>query len=88
VPITTDPDPSRVTGEYDSDTLALMRHMRRHGKPVAAAAEPIVDIIETPPGERLSAFVEGRRIRIDGRGFDPHAARQLAALTRTMLAGR
>ncbi len=60
--------------------------MRRHAKPVAAAADPIVELIDRPPGEPLSAFVEGKRIGVTGSGFDVRAARELDTYTRGLLA--
>jgi hypothetical protein len=74
-------------GEYDSATLAVVENMRRYGKPVAVAADPIIELIDTPPADPLSAFVEGHRIGVAGNGFDPAAARKLDQLTRALLAG-
>ncbi|MER6118655.1 SDR family NAD(P)-dependent oxidoreductase [Streptomyces sp. NPDC001743] len=75
------------SGEYDAGTLPHIRSMREHAKPVEAALPPIVDAIDKPPAEALSAFVEGRRIPVDTRGFDPAAARRLRELTDLLLAG-
>jgi NAD(P)-dependent dehydrogenase (short-subunit alcohol dehydrogenase family) len=72
-------------GEYDPGTLAMVEQMRRHGKPVVAAAGPIIALIDSPPSEPLSAFVEGRRIEVSGRGFDPTAARELDRMSRILL---
>jgi NAD(P)-dependent dehydrogenase (short-subunit alcohol dehydrogenase family) len=72
-------------GEYDPRTLAMVEQMRRHGKPVLAAAEPIIALIDSPPTEPLSALVEGRPVGVSGRGFDPTAARELDRMTRALL---
>ncbi|RMI31188.1 SDR family NAD(P)-dependent oxidoreductase [Nocardia stercoris] len=74
-------------GDYDPSTLLMVKNLRRHGKPIAAAAEPIIDLIDAPPAEPLSAFVEGRRIPVEGKPFDPAAARRLDQFTRNLLAG-
>ncbi|WNI21899.1 SDR family NAD(P)-dependent oxidoreductase [Streptomyces sp. ITFR-16] len=74
------------SGEYDAATVPHIRSMRRHAKPVEAALPPILDAIDTPPAEALSAFVEGRRIGVDTRAFDPVAARRLRDLTEGLLA--
>jgi NAD(P)-dependent dehydrogenase (short-subunit alcohol dehydrogenase family) len=73
-------------GEYDQATLAVVESMRRRAKPVAAAAKPVIELIDAPPAEPLSAFVEGRRIAVHGQGFDPAAARLLDGMTRALLA--
>ncbi|MFJ2093518.1 SDR family NAD(P)-dependent oxidoreductase [Streptomyces sp. NPDC087901] len=74
------------SGEYDADTLPHIRSMQRDAKPVEAALPPIVDAIDKPPSEPLSAFVEGRRIPVGTRDFDPAAARRLRDLTDRLLA--
>ncbi|MFE3051886.1 SDR family NAD(P)-dependent oxidoreductase [Nocardia sp. NPDC059239] len=74
------------TGEYDPATALMVENMRRFGKPIPAAAKPIVDLIDAPPADPLSAFVEGRRIPIRGRGFDSNAAARLNELTGKFLA--
>jgi NAD(P)-dependent dehydrogenase (short-subunit alcohol dehydrogenase family) len=75
-------------GEYDPRTLAMVEHMRRHGKPVSVAAEPIIGLMDAPPAARLTAFVEGQRIWAGGGDFDRAAARELDRRTRALLAGR
>ncbi|MEW2179677.1 SDR family NAD(P)-dependent oxidoreductase [Streptomyces sp. NPDC005406] len=74
------------SGEYDAETLPHIRSMQRHAKPVEAALPPIVDAIDKPPAEALSAFVEGRRIPVGTSGFEPAAARRLRDLTDRLLA--
>jgi NAD(P)-dependent dehydrogenase (short-subunit alcohol dehydrogenase family) len=72
-------------GTYDEETLAFVEGLRRSGKPIAAAAEPIVEILDLPPTDPLSAFVEGRMIATRGPGFDREAARRLHHMTRSIL---
>ncbi len=38
-----------VTGSYDRATLAMVQDMRQHAKPVAAAADPILALIDARP---------------------------------------
>ncbi|WP_329520598.1 SDR family NAD(P)-dependent oxidoreductase [Spirillospora sp. NBC_01491] len=73
------------SGEYDAETAALIARMRRSGKPVAEAVAPIAAVIDAPPREPLSAFVEGVRIPVDGASFDRAAAARLQDLTRRQL---
>jgi NAD(P)-dependent dehydrogenase (short-subunit alcohol dehydrogenase family) len=74
-------------GEYDPQTLAMVERMRRHAKPVGAAAGPIIDLIDASPAKPLSAFVEGRPLVMGGRDFDPSAAHELERVTRAFLVG-
>ncbi|ALG08561.1 SDR family NAD(P)-dependent oxidoreductase [Kibdelosporangium phytohabitans] len=73
------------SGEYDAATAVHVERLKRFGKPVGEGIRPIVRIIDRPPAEPLSAFVEGRRISVTGNGFDVAAAERLAELTRTAL---
>ncbi|MGW1773314.1 SDR family NAD(P)-dependent oxidoreductase [Streptomyces sp. NPDC002104] len=73
------------SGEYDADTLQHIRSMQQHAKPVSAALPPIVDALDDPPAEPLSAFVEGRRLRVDTRDFDRAAAHRLEDITKQLL---
>lgn len=73
-------------GDYDPATLLMVENMRRHGKPVPVATQPIIELIDTPPTEPLSAFIEGTPISVRGHAFDPAAAHRLDELTRPLLA--
>ncbi|MFD7898767.1 SDR family NAD(P)-dependent oxidoreductase [Streptomyces sp. NPDC059743] len=73
-------------GAYDPATKAQVEAMKRMGKPVAQAVAPIVQIIEAPPAEPLSAYVEGRRIGVDHPAlFDKNAAARLDVVTEELL---
>ncbi|WP_072803549.1 SDR family NAD(P)-dependent oxidoreductase [Rhodococcoides yunnanense] len=72
-------------GQYDAATSIMVEQMRRSAKPIALAADPIIELIGNPPAEALSAFVEGRRVGVGDRGFDPGAARALDAYTQNLL---
>ncbi|MFD8015223.1 SDR family NAD(P)-dependent oxidoreductase [Streptomyces sp. NPDC058955] len=73
------------SGEYDAETLRHIRSMQRRAKPVSAALPPIVAALDDPPAATLSAFVEGRPLRVDTHDFDPAAARRLEELTERLL---
>ena len=73
------------SGVYDAETLEHIQSMQRHAKPVSAALPPIVAAIDAPPAAPLSAFVEGRQIPVDTRGFDRAAADRLERLTEQLL---
>ncbi|MFD4194580.1 SDR family NAD(P)-dependent oxidoreductase [Amycolatopsis thermoflava] len=68
-------------GEYDAASARQVDRMKRFGKPVGEAVAPIVRALDSPPAEPLSAFVEGRRIPVDGPAFDVQTARWLHAET-------
>ncbi|MFB7278734.1 SDR family NAD(P)-dependent oxidoreductase [Streptomyces hydrogenans] len=75
------------SGEYDAETLRHIRSMQRDAKPVSAALPPLVDVLDDPPAAPLSAFVEGRRLRVDTPDFDRSAALRLEQITERLLDG-
>ncbi|MBT2212114.1 SDR family NAD(P)-dependent oxidoreductase [Actinomadura sp. NEAU-AAG7] len=75
-----------LSGEYHPRVAAQIEIMRRHAQPVDKAIVPMLDLLDDPPAEPLSAVVMGRPIPLDGPGFDPGAARRLHDLTRELLA--
>jgi len=81
------PTATSFAGAYDPVTRQQVDAMKRMGKPVAQAVAPIAEIIDTPPAEPLSAYVEGQRIRVDHPAlFDKDGAARLAQVTRELLA--
>lgn len=58
--------------------------MKRLGRPAAETVERILACLDAPPVERLSAFVDGRRMDVDGESFDRTAAARLAEVTRKL----
>jgi len=74
-------------GEFDARTAAHVAAMKSTGQPVELAIAPIVAIVDAPPPEPLSAFVEGRRVSLLLASFDRDAAARLAAHTRELLRG-
>jgi hypothetical protein len=72
-------------GEFDAPTAAYVAEMKRIAQPVEVGIAPIITIIDTPPREPLSAFVEGRRISLLHPSFDTYPAARLDARTRELL---
>lgn len=74
-------------GAYDPVTQQQVDAMKRMGKPVAQAVAPITQVIDAPPAEPLSAYVEGKRIAVDHPVlFDKKGAVRLAQVTEELLA--
>ncbi|MCI2423753.1 hypothetical protein MOQ72_40740 [Saccharopolyspora sp. K220] len=59
--------------------------MKRSAQSVEVGITPITAIIDTPPREPLSAFVEGRRISLRHPSFDEDATARLDGLIRKLL---
>lgn len=76
-----------LAGEFDPVTALQIAEMKRYAQPVEMAIIPITALIDAPPAEPLSAFVEGRRISLASPAFDAGAAARLDALTRDLLQG-
>lgn len=76
-----------LAGEFDASTAAQVAEMKRNGQPVESVIPPITALIDAPPGEPLTAVVEGRRIDLALPSFDTDAAARLDALTRVLLQG-
>lgn len=72
-------------GEYDTLNAAAVQHLRRTGKPVSAAVAQILPFLDRPPA-RLTAVLEGSRVRTDTDGFDPQDAARLHEITMELLA--
>ncbi|WP_142056705.1 TIGR03618 family F420-dependent PPOX class oxidoreductase [Pseudonocardia kunmingensis] len=73
------------SGEYDAATAAEVEALRAGATPVDEAIVPILDVLEHPPAEPLSAFDAGRRIDVDTPAFDVGPARRLHAETVRLL---
>lgn len=72
-------------GNYDQATAPQIEHMKRAGKPVEEAVAPILEYIDTPPDEPLSAFAGNQPLGLDGTSFDQADATRLYAITKTLL---
>ncbi|TDC76845.1 SDR family NAD(P)-dependent oxidoreductase [Streptomyces hainanensis] len=73
------------SGEYDAATEAHIAAMKRAAKPAAPVARHLLALLDAPPAEPLSAFVEERRIGVGGSPFDPTAAARLRTHTDGLL---
>ncbi|MHA6627308.1 TIGR03618 family F420-dependent PPOX class oxidoreductase [Pseudonocardia sichuanensis] len=73
------------SGEYDAATAAEVEALRASATPVDEAIVPILDVLEHPPAEPLSAIDAGRRIDVDTPAFDVGPARRLHAETVRLL---
>ncbi|GAA3123962.1 SDR family NAD(P)-dependent oxidoreductase [Streptosporangium carneum] len=73
------------SGEYDEAVRPHIEAMKERGKPVRESAAPIIAVLDDPPAEPLSAFVEGRRISVEDASFDRSAAARLRDLTGRLL---
>ena len=73
------------SGQYDARTAAQIEAMRATATPVEEAVVPILDVLDHPPVEPLSAFSRGQRLSVHTPGFDAESARRLHAETITVL---
>ncbi|MFD7291895.1 SDR family NAD(P)-dependent oxidoreductase [Streptomyces sp. NPDC059897] len=72
-------------GEFDAATAAHIDQMKRAAQPVEYTVPPILEIIDAPPQEPLSAFVEGAPLSLVGPAFDEGAAARLDRITQELL---
>lgn len=72
-------------GEYDPATAAQIEAMRAVAKSPEEAAAPIVDCIDLPPSEPLSAFFERTPLDLAGPAFASDAANRLHDTTVALL---
>ncbi|MFE9750510.1 SDR family NAD(P)-dependent oxidoreductase [Saccharothrix saharensis] len=75
-------------GDFDPVTAFQVEQMKLAAQPVEHAVPPIVHIIDSPPREPLSAFVEGMPLSLHRPAFDRGAAARLDAVTRKLLSDR
>lgn len=73
------------SGEYDEQTATHITAMKKFGKPVEKSIVPIIDLMDSPPAEPLSAFVEGKRISVEHKYFDKDSATRLYEITQELL---
>lgn len=72
-------------GDFATPVAALVAQMKRSGQPVETTVPPITALIDHPPAEPLSAFMEGSRLDLHHPNFAPPAAMRLEALTHELL---
>jgi hypothetical protein len=73
------------SGTYDDDVLPMIENLRQSGKPVHEAIRPILEVLDAPPADLLTAFVEGRPFPVTGPAFDPADAERLYLITQSLL---
>jgi NAD(P)-dependent dehydrogenase (short-subunit alcohol dehydrogenase family) len=73
------------SGDYDAATAIQINEMKKAGKSIADAISPIIEKVDSPPQEGLSAFAEGRAVDLKDAAFDLSAALRLDELTRRLL---
>lgn len=73
------------SGEYDAATADRIEQIRATAQPVEDAIVPILDILDHPPAEPLTAVVEGRPIDVHGPAFDAALADRLYDQTTVLL---
>ncbi|MER5950491.1 SDR family NAD(P)-dependent oxidoreductase [Streptomyces sp. NPDC001904] len=76
-----------IAGQYDAATLRHIEEMQRTAKTVAQALEPIAAVVDRPPRQPLSAFVEGAELDVRTADFDRAAALRLDEATEAFLKG-
>ncbi|MEV6124659.1 SDR family NAD(P)-dependent oxidoreductase [Streptomyces sp. NPDC052077] len=72
-------------GEFDAPTAAHITQMKRAARPVEFTVPPILEVIDAPPREPLSAFVDGTPLSLLHPAFDKAAAARLDRITRELL---
>jgi NAD(P)-dependent dehydrogenase (short-subunit alcohol dehydrogenase family) len=73
------------SGDYDAAAAIQINEMKKAGKSIADAISPIIEKIDGPPKEGLSAFAEGRAVGLDDAAFDPSAALRLYEISRQLV---
>ncbi|MGW4328974.1 TIGR03618 family F420-dependent PPOX class oxidoreductase [Nocardia sp. NPDC004573] len=76
-----------LSGDYDAETAARIEALRRTARPIGEAIRPILDVLDDPPAEPLTALAQGRPLDVHGPAFDAAAAARLYSET-TKLLGR
>jgi NAD(P)-dependent dehydrogenase (short-subunit alcohol dehydrogenase family) len=73
------------SGQYDPETEAQIKVLRMTAKPVEAAIQPILAVLDNPPVEPVSASMMGEPISLTGPAFDAESARRLHVETAKLL---
>lgn len=73
------------SGDYDSGTKQMIEQFKKLAKPVSEGIQPIVHLIEQPPGTAISAYIEGKELSLAHESFDPSKAERLFRLTSSLL---
>ncbi|MEV0064171.1 hypothetical protein [Nocardia sp. NPDC050718] len=75
-----------LSGDYDLEMAARVQAMRVGAQSVAQAVRPILDVLNNPPADPLTAIVQGRPLDVRGPAFDSAAAARLFGETTRLLA--
>ncbi|MEU5761423.1 TIGR03618 family F420-dependent PPOX class oxidoreductase [Nocardia sp. NPDC047648] len=76
-----------LSGDYDAEMAARIETLRRTAQPIDVAIGPIIEVLDDPPAEALTAIVQGQPVDVHGPAFDTAAAARLYDET-TKLLGR
>ncbi|MFE7720232.1 SDR family NAD(P)-dependent oxidoreductase [Nocardia rhizosphaerihabitans] len=76
-----------LSGDYDPEMAARVAAMRVGAQSVEQAVGPILEVLDNPPSEPLTAIVQGKRLDVHGPAFDPTSAPRLFDETTRLLAG-
>lgn len=79
---------SSFAGEFDPDTAALVRRMKRAATPVDRIVPRLAALVEAPHADPVSAFVIDRPVSPRMSGADDRAAARLHRLTTEIMARR
>jgi NAD(P)-dependent dehydrogenase (short-subunit alcohol dehydrogenase family) len=76
---------TNFSGEYDEQTAAQIVSMRATAAPIEKAILSILDVLDHPPVEPLTAVSTGHRVDVTTADFDAEAAKRLHTDTVTLL---
>lgn len=72
-------------GEFDPPTAAYIEQQKALAKPATAVVPPILQLLDDPPKEPLSAFNMYDELSVRSRLFSPASAARLADITAELL---
>jgi PPOX class probable F420-dependent enzyme len=73
------------SGEYDARTAIQIDAIRAAARPVEEGIEPVLELLDHPPAEPISAWVRHEQIPLTSPSVDLAAARRLQAETERLL---
>ncbi|WP_280373580.1 TIGR03618 family F420-dependent PPOX class oxidoreductase [Nocardia abscessus] len=66
-----------LSGDYDAEMAARIETLRRTAQSIDTAIGPILAVLDNPPGDALTAIVQGEQLDVHGPAFDTAAAARL-----------
>lgn len=77
-------------GEFDPPTASYIEQQKAEAKPAEAVVPPLLDLLDDPPSDPLTAYHLARRLDVDSGLFSPSEAARLETITSALLsqAGR